>query len=69
MGDTGLEHHALTPTKTQILQNGGAKSGALKDEIDSNLAWLTEHWPGLPEHVRKQIIETARTALSGGPMP
>ena len=41
-----------------VRENGG----------DSDLAWLTEHWMDIPEHVRKQFIATARTAINpGGP--
>ena len=62
-GRRGLEQPALSPRKTPILQNGGAKSGAVKDEIDSNLTWLAQHWPSLPASIRERIITTARDAL------
>ncbi len=65
MGGTRLEQSALTPSKTQISQTDGAKSGAPKDENDpdADLTWLCQRWQGLPESTRKQIIETARAAL------
>jgi len=64
----GIEQSARTPPKTQISETCGTESGTPKDENDSNLAWLTEHWPSLHEPVRQQIIDTARAALkTGGP--
>jgi hypothetical protein len=69
MGRVGFEHPPETPSRTAISTSGDAKSDALKDENDSNLAWLTKAWPTLPESTRKQIIDAARAALkSGGPV-
>jgi hypothetical protein len=35
---------------------------------DSDLAWVNRHCRAIPEHVRKQFIATARTAINpGGP--
>ena len=60
METKGIEQSALTPPKTHISTKPGTESGTPKDENDSNLAWLTEHWPSLPESTRKQIITLAR---------
>jgi len=58
MGDVGLEHPPLTPPKTAIAAEGGAKSGA-RDAAnplrDSDLALLVERWSALPKHVRAAI--------------
>ncbi len=61
MGDRGLEQTVVALSKTRILPDGGAKSGALFE--DSDLNWLTEHWSVIPEPTRKLIIETAKAAL------
>jgi len=55
MGDTGLEHNAITPSKTPIQQNSGAKSGALNDEIEDDLAEIIAAWPRLSIDVRQEI--------------
>ena len=57
MGDTGVGFPALTPSKTTISQTVRTKSGTLKDKIDSDLAFVVEVWPKLPEHIKRTIIE------------
>jgi hypothetical protein len=65
-GDEGNRTNPTGAPKTLISETDSAKYGAPKDENGSNLAWLTQHWPGLPEPTRKQIIATARAALNSG---
>jgi len=57
MGGKDLEQSSLTPPKTTISKPSRTKSGTLKDKIDSDLAFVVEVWPKLPEHFKKTIIE------------
>jgi len=66
MGGRGLEQSSLMPSKTPISQTHSAKTGALKDKNDPDLAWLTEHWNRIPGPIRKQIIDIARSASPKG---
>jgi len=69
MPGTGVEPASKSGQKSTKPTNsaqGGAKSGAPKDKNDSNLAWLTEHWPDIPESTRGQIITLAKSALNPG---
>jgi hypothetical protein len=40
---------------------------ALLSQKYPDLALVVNTWPSLPEPTRKQIIETAKAALGGGP--
>jgi hypothetical protein len=58
MGDAGLEHPPLTPSRTPISTSGGAKSDArdAPNPIqDPDLAALVKAWPGLPGHIKAAV--------------
>ena len=55
METEGIEQSPLTPSKTSISQTQSAKNGALKDEIDPDLAEIVSAWPGLPGHIKTKI--------------
>ena len=55
MGGIGLEQSALKPSKTAISKGGGAKSGALNDKIDPELAEVVSVWPNLPGNIKSEI--------------
>jgi len=60
MGRAGFEQSGLETSKTPIPKNSGAKSGALsaeKLEIPPDLTFLIAHWPDLPEHIQRQIMD------------
>ena len=64
MGDAGLEHPPLTPSKTPILASGGAKSDAPhapKPPQDSDFAALVKAWPNLPGHIKAAIKALVQT--------
>jgi len=68
MGDTGLEHLLVAPLKTVISQNLRAESGALGDKIrdsESDLSWLVERWPKLPDPIKQRVMELIRNAVPG----
>jgi hypothetical protein len=59
MGDTGLEQSALTPSKTQISEKPGAKSGALKSDFRRTYPDYAEQIvrSGLPEPMKRDLIK------------
>lgn len=64
MGDTGLEHAPLTPSKTPISENERAESGAHNDRDapeDPDLAFILDQWPSLPEKTRRSIMALVRS--------
>jgi len=75
MGDAGFEHPPLALSKTPILQEDGAKSGAQRapksrkkaqdqPSYDPDLAEIVNRWPRLPEHIKAAIKTLATTAES-----
>ena len=73
LGDTGLEHPARIPAKTQFSETGGAESGAPEGETapetgpetdpsDPELEAIIRAWPALPEAVRAGIVAMVRAA-------
>jgi len=68
MGGTRLEQSALTPTKTPISQNDGAKSGAPHGDFSQNdpdLAAVVRAWPDLPEQTKTAIRALIQTQRKG----
>jgi len=69
MGDIGLEHSSPTPSKTPILEGGGAKSDAHdapqspKPPQDPDLASVVNAWPKLPWHIRIAIRSLVKADL------
>jgi hypothetical protein len=58
MGDTGLEHPPLTPSKPSILKGADAKSDARdapKSVDDPALMEVIVAWPRLSDEVRERI--------------
>jgi hypothetical protein len=67
MGDEGIEHPPLAPSKTPILETPSAKNGAPKDEntpLDPDLALIQNRWPQLPEAVRSAILAIVRSTTA-----
>lgn len=60
MGGTGLEHPSKPSGKTPIPQTGGAKSGALGDDTDPDLAKIVAAWPTLAASTRRKICALVR---------
>ena len=64
MVQTGLEHDANTQEKTGVSNSGGAKYGAVGDQIDktgSELQFVTEAWTSLPLVVKSRILKIVQT--------
>ena len=55
METKGIEQSPLTASKTHISQTQSAKSGALNDEIDPDLAEIVSAWPELPGNIKAEI--------------
>ena len=64
MGDTGLEHPALTPSKPPISATPRTESGTVDDrpcQEDPDLAYVARYWPKLPTHIKAAIKTLAET--------
>ena len=55
METKGIEQSPLTASKTHISETQSAKSGALKDKIDPDLAEIVSAWSDLPGHIKTEI--------------
>jgi hypothetical protein len=65
MGDTGIEHPLLTPSKTRISASGDAKSDAhdaSKPILDPELQKIISVWPELPESISAAIVTIVRAS-------
>jgi len=69
MDTKGIEQSPLTASKSTISQTQSAKNGALKDEIDPDLAEIVSAWPDLPGHIKteiKALVKRHKAEKSGG---
>ena len=58
IGDAGVEHPRLAPSRTAISRGSGAKSGARdapNPVRDPDLDEITAAWPGLSNRTKTQI--------------
>jgi len=63
VGRAGLEHQDKTSGNTTLLENGGAKCGALvaRDELlDPDLLAVINTWPALDEATKGEILALVR---------
>ncbi|MBW3598179.1 MAG: hypothetical protein KY475_13025 [Planctomycetes bacterium] len=61
----GAEHSTKIEEKEGGSVHGGAKSGALAEHSDADLARLVEAWPRLSAQVRRRVIDLIEEDTSG----
>ena len=68
MGRAGPEHPTLTPSRTTISEEARTRDSTLaarQDAHDTDLAFIQDHWPSLPEHVKAAVMALVKAHGSG----
>ena len=63
VAEEGLERGPFSAVKAPLFHQGGAKSGAVPDD----LLGIIEAWPHLKRKVREAVVALVRTGLKGPP--
>ena len=58
---SGLEGARFSSVKEPLFNQGGAKSGAVPDD----LLWVIEAWPHLESKIREAVVTLVKTSFKG----
>ena len=61
VAEEGLEGGPFSSVKEPLFHQGGAKSGAVPDD----LLWVIEAWPNLESKVREAVVTLVKTSFKG----
>ena len=61
VAEEGLEGGPFSSVKEPLFHQGGAKSGAVPDD----LLWVIEAWPNLESKVREAVVALVKTSFKG----